>query len=186
LVPAHPFQREAYAGGMVPDAVQSFSSVHGRDVGFRERLWPTKPSSLSENESSGDGKKYPDVLVFDRDYNLKFALDGNPADSEEKQGYMYPWSRSHFEQICPRSARVKVDVEIAPDDIVYWFYFYEELDLIYTALDINPFTKRTALSTFFHSRYGFNPRWSHGASAKSCRTPKYRSVVAIELCPKLS
>ena len=25
-------------------------------------------------------------------------------------------------------------------DLVFGFYFYEELDLIYTALDINPFT----------------------------------------------
>jgi hypothetical protein len=90
-----------------------------------------------------DGEKYPDVLVFDKNYELKYALDGNPV---EKQGYVYPWSRSHFQQICPRT--VRVDVEIAPDDIVYGFYFYEELDLIYTPLAINPFTSRTALSTF--------------------------------------
>jgi hypothetical protein len=70
-----------------------------------------------------DGKKYPDVLVFDKDYNLKFALDGNPSASEEKQGYVYPWSRSHFQQICPRTARVRVDIDIDPTDIIYGFYF---------------------------------------------------------------
>lgn len=90
-----------------------------------------------------DGKKYPDVLVFDKDYKLKFAMDGNPAESVEKQGYVYPWARSHFMQIDPRNGRVRVNVDIAEDDIVYGFYFYEELDLIYTALDINPFTNPT-------------------------------------------
>ena len=84
-----------------------------------------------------DGEKYPDVLVFNKDYELKFALDGNPAESVEKQGYVYPWSRSHFQQICPRTSRVPVDVDIEPDDIIYGFYFYEELDLIYTNLAIN-------------------------------------------------
>jgi hypothetical protein len=87
-----------------------------------------------------DGKKYPDVLVFDKNYELKFALDGNAVESLEKQGYVYPWSRSHFMQIDPLNGRVRVNVDIAADDIVFGFYFYEELDLIYTALDVNPFT----------------------------------------------
>jgi hypothetical protein len=87
-----------------------------------------------------DGKKYPDVLVFNKDYELKFALDGNAVESVEKLGYVYPWSRSHFTQIDPLNGRVRVNVDIAEDDLVFGFYFYEELDLIYTALDINPFT----------------------------------------------
>jgi hypothetical protein len=100
-----------------------------------------------------DGKKYPDVLVFDKNYELKYALDGNPAESVEKQGYVYPWSRSHFVQIDPRNGRVRVNVDIAEDDIVFGFYFYEELDLIYTALDINPFTNpamRNKIVEFVH------------------------------------
>ena len=39
----------------------------------------------------------------------------------------------------PLNARVRVNVDIANDDIVFGFYFYEELDLIYTTLDVNPF-----------------------------------------------
>jgi hypothetical protein len=30
------------------------------------------------------------------------------------------------------------------------------------------------------------PRWSHGASARSCRTLRYRSVVSIDSCPSES
>ena len=48
-----------------------------------------------------DGKRYPDVLIFNKDYELKWALDGNSVESMEKQGYIYPWSRSHFLQIDP-------------------------------------------------------------------------------------
>jgi hypothetical protein len=80
-----------------------------------------------------DGKKYPDVLVFSKNYEIKHALDGNPVESAEKLGYVYPWSRSRFTQIDPLHGRVRVDVDIAEDDIVYGFYFYEELDLIYTS-----------------------------------------------------
>jgi hypothetical protein len=57
-----------------------------------------------------DGKKYPDVLVFSK---IKHALDGNPVESVEKLGYVYPWSRSHFTQIDPLHGRVRVDVDIA-------------------------------------------------------------------------
>jgi hypothetical protein len=85
-----------------------------------------------------DGKKYPRVLVFDKDYNIKWALDGNPVEAPETQGYVYPWTRSRFLQCDPRNARVRVNVEIAPDDLIYGFYFYEELDLIYMKLDHQP------------------------------------------------
>jgi hypothetical protein len=86
-----------------------------------------------------DGKKYPHVLVFDKEYNIKWALDGNPVEAPETQGYVYPWTRSRFLQCDPRNARVRVNVEIAPDDLIYGgFYFYEELDLIYSKLDMNP------------------------------------------------
>ena len=84
-----------------------------------------------------DGEKYPDILVFNKNYELKYALDGNPAEAPEKLGYVYPWQRSHILQCDPMTARVRVNVTIEPDDIVYGFYFYEELDLIYTALDVN-------------------------------------------------
>jgi hypothetical protein len=31
-----------------------------------------------------------------------------------------------------------------------------------------------------------SPRWSHGASVRSCLTPRYRSVVMTDACPRLS
>jgi len=65
-----------------------------------------------------DGKKYPDVLVFSKDYEIKYALDGNSVESVEKLGYVYPWSRGHFTQIDPLNGRVRVDIDIAEDDIV--------------------------------------------------------------------
>ena len=37
-----------------------------------------------------DGKKYPDVLVFDKNYELKHALDGNPAESVENLAMCTP------------------------------------------------------------------------------------------------
>jgi hypothetical protein len=51
------------------------------------------------------------------------------------------------------NGRVRVNVDIAADDIVFGFYFYEELDLIYTALDVNPFTNpaiRNKMVEFVH------------------------------------
>jgi len=87
-----------------------------------------------------DGSKYPDVLVFDKDLNCKYALDGNPSSSPETNGYLYPWAKSRFAACDPVNGRVQVLAEIADDDVIYGFFFYEELDLIYTALDINPFT----------------------------------------------
>ena len=41
-----------------------------------------------------DGTRYPDSLVFDKDYKIKYALDGNPVQTSEKQGYLYPWARN--------------------------------------------------------------------------------------------
>jgi hypothetical protein len=37
------------------------------------------------------------------------------------------------------TARARVNVDITADDIVYGFYFYEELDLIHRRLDVKPF-----------------------------------------------
>jgi hypothetical protein len=85
-----------------------------------------------------NGKKYPHVLIFSKDYELKWALDGNPAEALDTQGYVYPWTRSRFLQCDPRNARVRVNVPIEADDLIFGFYFYEELDLIYTKLDVNP------------------------------------------------
>lgn len=87
-----------------------------------------------------DGSKYPDVLVFNKNYEIKHALDGNPIGSPETEGYLYPWAKNRFVSCDALNGRVKVNAEIASDDIIFGFYFYEEPDLIYTALDINPFS----------------------------------------------
>jgi hypothetical protein len=87
-----------------------------------------------------DGSKYPHILVFDKDFSIKLALDGNPVSSPDTNGYLYPWEKARFVSCDARNARVQINAEIAEDDVIYGFYFYEEQDLIYTALDINPFT----------------------------------------------
>jgi hypothetical protein len=87
-----------------------------------------------------DGKKFPDILVFDKDYNCRYGLDGNPVGSPETEGYLYPWAKNRIVACDALNGRVQVSAEVAADDIIYGFYFYEEPDLIYTALDINPFS----------------------------------------------
>ena len=37
-----------------------------------------------------DGKNYPDILVYDKDYNIKYALDGSEPDSRIDKGYLFP------------------------------------------------------------------------------------------------
>ena len=96
--------------------------------------------SLSVNAYFGTARNIPTFWSSTKIYEIKYALDGNAVESFEKLGYVYPWSRGHFTQIDPLNGRVRVDVDIAEDDLIFGFYFYEELDLIYTALDVNPFT----------------------------------------------
>lgn len=98
-----------------------------------------------------DGRKYPDILVFDANYNCKFALDGNPVGSPETEGYLYPWAKNRIAACDALNGRVQVSAEIAADDIIYGFYFYEEPDLVYTALDSTRspiLLSRTRLSSF--------------------------------------
>lgn len=89
-----------------------------------------------------DGQTYPDVLVFDSEYKLKYALDGSPVSTPAKRGFLYPWQRAQFavNGIDPFRSRVNVNVDLDPTDIVYGFFFYSEPDVLYTELDINPYT----------------------------------------------
>ena len=84
--------------------------------------------------------RYPDVLVFDRDYNFKFALDGSPTNTAARRGYLYPWKRSQIREMDTAKGRLRLAVALEPDDKVFGFYFYQERDIIYRGLDINPFT----------------------------------------------
>jgi hypothetical protein len=87
-----------------------------------------------------DGQTYPDVLVFDSSYKLKYALDGSQIGTPEKRGFLYPWRRAQFAPngIDPYKARVNVNVLLDPTDIIYGFFFYAEPDVLYTDLDVNP------------------------------------------------
>jgi hypothetical protein len=61
-----------------------------------------------------DGSRYPDVLIFDKEYNLKYALDGSPANTPNRKGYLYPWKRSQFapEGLDAYKARVHLLVDV--------------------------------------------------------------------------
>jgi hypothetical protein len=83
---------------------------------------------------------YPDILVYDKNYTLKYALDGSDPTGLNRKGYLYPWMKAQFLGIDETHARVHVAVALAPDDIPLAFYTYAEKDLIYRAIDLNPYS----------------------------------------------
>ncbi len=100
-----------------------------------------------------DGAHWPDILIFDRDNNFKYALDGyvgstsSTSDTPFLKGTVYPWRRGQIASMDATFARVDVTVELDPTDIVWGFYNYGEQDVIYTAFDCNPFTNPNAKNT---------------------------------------
>lgn len=78
---------------------------------------------------------YPDVLVYDKDYVLKYALAGKTGN-----GFLFPWRLNQFVDIDTNTAQLQVAVELDPTDIVFGFYSYDEPDVIYKSLDVNPYT----------------------------------------------
>jgi hypothetical protein len=98
-----------------------------------------------------DPSHLPDILIFDKNNVFKFALDGyvqtSPTQIDDPpylKGYIYNWQRGKIVSIDPTNARVDVDVELDPTDVVWGFYSYAEYDLIYTNFDCNPFTNPIA------------------------------------------
>jgi hypothetical protein len=87
-----------------------------------------------------NGAMMPDVLIFDENYNIKYALDGTPPGQISTKGYVYPWAKGLFNAIDTTNARVMVTVDIDTTDIIYAFYYYAEYDYLYGLLDVNPFT----------------------------------------------
>ena len=91
-------------------------------------------------------KPYPDIVVFDSTNAIKYALDGSAPDTPQGvaqptyRGTLYPWKRQQIQDFDSVNARVKVLPALDPTDIVYAFYSYEEPDVLYTALDVNPVT----------------------------------------------
>ena len=100
-----------------------------------------------------DGAHWPDILIFDKDNNFKYALDGyvgsasSTLDTPFLKGTVYPWQRGKLVSMDSTFARVDVAVELDPTDIVWGFYNYAEQDVIYTAFDCNPFTNTNAKNT---------------------------------------
>ena len=87
-----------------------------------------------------DPQRRPDILVFDKDYKIKYALEGSGVGTERRRGSVYRWKRGQIDGFDPYTARVEVKLELASTDIVYGFYPYQEPDVLYTGLDLNPFT----------------------------------------------
>ena len=67
---------------------------------------------------------------------------GGRADSPNN-GLLYNWKYHQFVAIDPFLARVQFSVTLDPIDICYGFYSYQEPDIVFTGLDINPFTNQT-------------------------------------------
>jgi len=97
-----------------------------------------------------DGIHYPDVLVYDKNYVLKYALAGSG-----RRGYLFPWKLSQFRDIDPATGVVQVSVELDPTDIVFGFYSYREPDVVYRDLDLNPFTNPEVCNRLI--RFIYNP-----------------------------
>jgi hypothetical protein len=107
-----------------------------------------------------DGQTYPDVLVYDKNYNLKYALDGTPVTAPPDKGYLYPWMRSQFVDIDARHSRVVVNVQLEPTDLCFAFYSYQERDVVYTDIDVNPFVNRSLKDKtirFYYATRSGNP-----------------------------
>jgi hypothetical protein len=62
--------------------------------------------------------------------------------------------------IDPLLARVQVAVTLDPTDICYGFYPYQEPDIVYTDLDVNPFTNqnvRNRIVQFYFKPHSADP-----------------------------
>jgi len=104
-----------------------------------------------------DGVNYPDILVYDKNWNLKYALDGSDSAANIDKGYLFPWMRSQFINIDAAHARCQVAVALASDDQPFAFYNYAEKDVVFRDLDINPFTRpqmKDTLIQFYYAERG--------------------------------
>jgi hypothetical protein len=98
---------------------------------------------------------YPNVLVYDKNYVLKYALAGNTGN-----GFLYPWRLNQFVDIDPNTGVIQVSVELDPTDIIFGFYSYQEPDVLFTDLDINPYTNpivRNSIVSFYVKTNGADP-----------------------------
>lgn len=87
-----------------------------------------------------DPTHLPDVLVYDQNFNIKYALDGSAPGSPLRKGTLFSWRRGLITAVDAYKARVQVAVILDPTDLVFGFYSYLEPDVVYRNLDMNPFT----------------------------------------------
>ena len=95
----------------------------------------------------------PDILIFDKDNVFKYALDGTPPNSTRQRGSQYDWVRGKIASVDGTSGLVQVNVVLEPTDIIWGFYPYQEPDILYTALDCNPFTNPAVENCFVQFYY---------------------------------
>jgi len=86
-----------------------------------------------------DGTRYPDLLVFDSSFKLRHAIDGTPAGVRDK-GYIWPWEKNQILDFEPYQGQLRIGPELRPDDLVFGFFAYDEPDIVYREIDINPHT----------------------------------------------
>lgn len=102
-----------------------------------------------------NNNQYPDVLIYDQNYVLKYALAGKTGN-----GFLYPWQLNQFIDIDPNTGIVQVAVEVDPTDIIFGFYSYQENDVIFNSLDVNPYTNpavRNRVIQFYQKSNGVDP-----------------------------
>jgi len=98
---------------------------------------------------------FPDLLVYDKNNVLKYALAGTTG-----KGFLFPWRLNQFVDIDSTTGVLQVAVELAPDDIVFAFYSYEEDDIVFRGLDVNPYTNpaiRNRVIQFYQKVNGADP-----------------------------
>jgi hypothetical protein len=109
-----------------------------------------------------DPSHLPDILIFDKDYAIKYALEGTKPGSPRRRGTLYPWKRGLIKDdaVDAYHTRMEIGVEIDPTDIIFGFYSYKEQDVVYRDLDVNPFTNpdvRNRVIQFYFKSDGINP-----------------------------
>jgi hypothetical protein len=106
-----------------------------------------------------NGTQSPDILIFNANNQILYALDGTSINSLSTKGYEYPWAKGLINEVDAYAGRVSVSVNLDPTDIVYGFYAYQENDVLYTDIDVNPFTNpssRNGQVTFYLKTNGID------------------------------
>jgi hypothetical protein len=107
-----------------------------------------------------NGIQNPDILIFSADNIIKYALDGTSINAVSTKGYEYPWAKGLIDEVDDYTGRVSVGVDLSPTDLVYGFYAYQEQDILYTDIDVNPFTNplsKNGQITFYLKTNGVDP-----------------------------